>query len=44
MSQLRPAAIYAGLLLVLPIGSVFVALGVLMVGTAGLATYLPRRL
>jgi predicted MFS family arabinose efflux permease len=44
MSQLLPAAIYAGLLLVLPIGSVFVALGVLMVGTAGLATYLPRRL
>jgi hypothetical protein len=44
MSQLVPAAVYAGLLLVLPIGSVFVALGVLMIGTAGLATYLPRRL
>lgn len=44
MSQLLPAAVYAGLLLVLPIGSVFVALGVLMVATAGVATYLPRRL
>jgi predicted MFS family arabinose efflux permease len=44
MSQLLPAAIYAGLLIVFPIGSVFVALGVLMIGTAGIATYLPRRL
>lgn len=44
MSQLVPAAVYAVLLLFWPIGSVFVALGVLMVGTAGLAMYLPRRL
>lgn len=44
MSQLVPAAIYAGLLMVLPIGSVFVALGLLMVGTAWIARYLPRRL
>lgn len=44
MSQLLPAAVYAGLLLVLPLGSVFVALGVLMIATAGVAVYLPRRL
>ncbi len=44
MSQLVPAAVYAVLLLVLPLGSVFVALGVLMIAAAGLATYLPRRL
>jgi len=44
MSQLLPAAVYAVLLLVFPIGSVFVALGVLLVATAGLATWLPRRL
>lgn len=44
MSQLLPAAIFAGLLIVFPLGSVFVALGVLMIGTAGIATYLPRRL
>ena len=44
MSQLVPQAIYAGLLMFLPIGSVFVALGALMVVTAGIAGYLPRRL
>ncbi|HEY9567159.1 MAG TPA: MFS transporter [Thalassobaculum sp.] len=44
MSQLLPQAIYAGLLLMLPPGSVFVALGVLMIATAGIAGYLPRRL
>ena len=44
MSQLLPAALYAVLLLFLPLGSVFVALGVLMVAASGLATYLPRRL
>src|SRR3546814_1614336 len=40
MSQLLPQAIYAGLLLMLPPGSVFVALGVLMIATAGIAGYL----
>ncbi|MEQ8861781.1 MAG: MFS transporter [Thalassobaculum sp.] len=44
MSQLLPAAIFAGLLIIFPLGSVFVALGVLMIGTAGIAIYLPRRL
>lgn len=44
MSQLLPAAIFAGLLMVFPLGSVFVALGALMIATAGVATYLPRRL
>lgn len=44
MSQLVPQAVYAALLTVLPVGSVFVALGVLMVATAGIAGYLPRRL
>src|SRR3546814_11153192 len=33
MSQLLPQAIYAGLLLMLPPGSVFVALGGLMIAT-----------
>ena len=44
MSQLLPAAIYAVLLLVFPLGAVFVALGVLMIATAGIALYLPKRL
>lgn len=43
VSQLLPASIYAVLLLFLPLSSVFVALGVLLLGTAWLATYLPRR-
>lgn len=43
VSQLLPPAIYAVLLVFFPLSSVFVALGVLLLGAAWLSTYLPRR-
>src|SRR3546814_16260688 len=44
VSQLLPQANYAGLLLMLPQGSVFVALGVLLIANAGISGDLPRRM
>lgn len=43
VSQLLPPAVYAVLLIWFPLSAVFVALGTLLVGTAWIATYLPRR-
>lgn len=43
ISQLLPAAIYAVLLIYFPLTSVFITLGLLMLATAWLSTYLPRR-
>ena len=43
LSQLLPAAAFAVLLTAFPIQSVFLLLGVYLLGTSLIARYLPRR-